>query len=146
MEEEDVVALLDDLLPFAHKMLRKHREFLPFGGYTKVDGTIVWEGAYDGEERPLSQDLIDMLHESHRQKAACDEIRACAVVYDIRTIPRGRSKKQDAICVDVDHVSGYSVHYIYPYKFSLFGNLVIEDDYAVQGAAGVFPQVSVSDA
>jgi len=141
-EVEDVEALLNDLLPFAHKMLVKNREFLPFGGYTKPDGTIVWEGAYDGDDLPLSQNLIDILHDSHRSLAARHEVKVCAVVYDIRTIPRGKSKKQDAICVAVDHLSGYSVHYIYPYKFNWLGKLIVEDDYAVEGDMAVFPRAN----
>src|SRR3546814_40230 len=63
---EELHRLVDDLLPFAEKMLREHKEFLPFGGHMKPDGEVVWEGAYNGEELPLSQDLIDMLHESNR--------------------------------------------------------------------------------
>jgi hypothetical protein len=139
VEEADGVALLGDLLPFVHKMLRKHRTFLPFGARMGSDGVIAWEGAYDGDEATPRQ-LIDMVHESHLAMAARQEIRACAVAYDIRTIPRGRSRKQDAICVTLDHATGFSVRCIYPYKLSLFGKLVIEDEYAVQGNADIFPQ------
>jgi hypothetical protein len=139
-QTEDIEALLNDLVPFAEKMLREHREFLPFGGHTKTDGEIVWDGAYDGEDRPLSQDLIDILNGSHRRLATGCKIRACAVVYDIRTIPPGRSKKQDAIFVSLDHLGGYSGHIIYPYKFTLLGKLVVEDAYANRGDAAIFPR------
>jgi hypothetical protein len=64
-DKADVEALMNDLLPFAEKMLREHKEFLPFGGHMKLDGTIVWEGAHDGREHPPSQDLIDLLLETH---------------------------------------------------------------------------------
>ena len=87
--EEDLHRLVDDLLPFAEKMLRKDRESLPFGGHVKASGEIVWEGAYDGDELPISQNLIDLLHETHKDMAKRHLIRACAVIYDVRTIPLG---------------------------------------------------------
>jgi hypothetical protein len=135
---EELHRLVDDLLPFAEKMLRQHREFLPFGGHVKADGEIVWEGAYNGDELPLSQDLIDLLHESHRKMAGQHLIRACAVVYDIRTIPPGKSKKQDAICAAADSRDGHSVQFVFPYRFSLFGKLVVEDGYTIPEGAGIF--------
>ncbi|GAB3092413.1 hypothetical protein [Lysobacter terrae] len=138
-QTEDIEALLNDLVPFAEKMLREHREFLPFGGQITTDGKIVWEGAYDGEDQPLSQDLIDILNDTHRRLASERDVRACAVVYDIRTIPPGYSKKQDAICVSLDHVEGYSGHIVYPYKFTLLGKLVVDEAYAVRGDASIFP-------
>lgn len=135
---EDLHRLVDDLLPFAEKMLRQHKEFLPFGGHMKPDGEIVWEGAYNGDELPLSQDLIDMLHESHRKMAAEHVIKACAVLYDIRTVPLGKSKKQDAICAAADSRDGRSVRFVFPYRISLFGKLIVEPGYMVPEGAGIF--------
>ncbi|KQY51924.1 hypothetical protein [Lysobacter sp. Root494] len=135
---EELHRLVDDLLPFAEKMLRQHREFLPFGGHVKADGEIVWEGAYNGEELPLSQDLIDLLHESHRKMASRHLIRACAVIYDIRAIPPGKLKEQDAICVAADSRDGHSVRFVFPYRFGLFSKLVVEDGYTIPEGAGIF--------
>jgi hypothetical protein len=135
---EELHRLVDDLLPFAEKMLRKHKEFLPFGGYMKPDGEIVWEGAYNGDELPLSQDLIDILHDSHRAMAEQHLIKACAVLYDIRTIPLGKSKKQDAICAAADSRDGRSVRFVFPYRFSLLGKLIVEDGYTLQDGVGIF--------
>ena len=135
---EDLHRLVDDLLPFAEKMLREHKEFLPFGGHMKPDGEIVWEGAYNGDDLPLSQDLIDILHDSHRVMAEQHLIKACAVLYDIRTIPPGKSKKQDAICAAADSRDGISVHFVFPYRFSLLGKLIVEDGYTVQDGVGIF--------
>ena len=136
--EEDLHRLVDDLLPFAEKMLREHREFLPFGGHMKPGGEIVWEGAYDGEELPSSQDLIDLLHESHRKLAGEHLIKACAVLYDIRTVPLGKTKKQDAICAAADSRDGRSVQFVFPYRISLFGKLSVEPGYMVPTGVGIF--------
>jgi len=138
----DLDALLDSLLPFAEKMLAVHQEFLPFGGRVELDGEIVWEGAQNEDEMPLSADLIAILHDKHRELALDRQIRACAVVYDIRVIPPGRSEKQDAICAAVDHAVGYSASIIYPYAFTLAGELAIEHGYQVEGRTSIFPRAN----
>ena len=139
-DKADVEALMNSLLPFAKKMLGEHREFFPFGGHMKSDGTVVWEGAHDGREQPPSQDLIDLLHRSHQKQAQLKSIRACATVYDIRTIPPNRTEKLDAIAVDLDHESGYSVVVIFPYSFTADGLLHVEPPFATKGKAAIFEQ------
>ncbi len=137
-DKVDVEALMNDLLPFAQKMLREHREFLPFGAHMKPDGVIVWESAYDGREHPPPQDLIDLLRDAHQEQARSKSIKACATVYDIRTIPPGRVEEQDAIAVNLDHESGYSVVVIFPYSFRADGQLFVEPPFANKGDAAIF--------
>jgi hypothetical protein len=135
----DGEAFLDALLPFAEQMLREHREFFPFGGSMKPDGEIVHESSHTGSEHPPSQELIDLLRQAHQKAAAERQIRACAIVYDIRTVPPGRSQKQDAIALAVDHCGGYSAVVIFPYSFGADGELAIEAPFAVQGERAIFP-------
>src|SRR2546426_1377236 len=99
MAHPDLDQLLNALLPFAQQMLSKHGEFYPFGSAMTTDGQIQAHGAYDGDEHPPSQQLIDLLTQAFRQQAAAGHIRAAAICYDIRTIPPGHSEKTDAICV-----------------------------------------------
>jgi hypothetical protein len=131
--------LLNSLLPFAEELLQKHREFFPFGGVVSPEGAVTHQAAYDGQEHPPSQVLIDLLHRAHGNQALQGEIRASAVVYDIRTVPPGRSEKQDAIAVAIDHVSGYSAVVIFPYSFNESDELLIDEPFAVQGAGSIFP-------
>jgi hypothetical protein len=130
--------LLDALLPFAEKMLQEHREFFPFGGSMASDGTITHEGASNGTEQPPSQELIDLLKQAHQRNASTGNLRACASVYDIRTIPPGRAEKQDAIAAAIDHVSGYSAIVIFPYSFDNSQTLRVERPFAVEGAHDIF--------
>lgn len=140
----DAEQLLGSLLPFAEKMLQEHHEFFPYGGHMEKDGKIVHDGAYDGTEHPPSQTLIDLLQQAFQQSARTQKLRTCAIVYDIRTIPPGRTEKQDAIAAAVDHVSGYSVVVIYPYTFDAQKKLQVEAPFATEGEYKIFgrPQIS----
>jgi hypothetical protein len=136
--------LLDALMPFAKQMLQQHQEFFPFGGRMAPDGTITHEGAYNGTEQPPSQELIDLLRQAHQKDARDQKLRACATIYDIRTVPPGRTEKQDAIAAAIDHVSGYSVVVIFPYTIDAEKKLQVEAPFAVKGASEIFtrPQPS----
>ncbi len=126
-------------MPFAEQMLQQHREFFPFGGRMALDGKITLEGAYNGTEQPPSQELIDLLRQAHQRDATSQTLCACATIYDIRTVPPGRTEKQDAIAAAIDHVSGYSAVVIFPYSFDTAQKLRVESPFAVEGAHDVFP-------
>jgi hypothetical protein len=66
------------------------------------------------------------------------EIKTCASVYDVRTIPPGRTDKQDTIAVALDHQSGYSVMVYFPYYFDSKGQLCVEAPFASKGEGTVF--------
>jgi hypothetical protein len=136
--KSDCEALLVEFRPFAEKMLRECGEFLPFGGRMKSDGTVVWEGASNGEEHPRSMDLIEILRLAHKKLALRDEIRAAAVVYDVRIVPPKCITKQDAIAVELDHRLGYSSVVYYPYTLSSDLELVLEPPFAQRGEGEIF--------
>jgi len=140
----DAEQLLDSLLPFAEKMLEQHQEFFPFGGHMTLDGEIVHDAAYDGTEKPPSQQLIDLLEQTFQRSAKEQKLRVCAIVYDIRTIPPRRTEKQDAIAASVDHASGYSVVVIYPYTFDAEKRLRVEAPFATEGSRKIFGPAQIS--
>lgn len=123
MAHPDLDQLLNAVLPFAQQMLAKHGEFYPFGSSMSTHGEIVSHGAYDGDEHPPSQQLIDLLTQAFRQEAAEGKIRAAAICYDVRTIPPGQSQKMDAICVSTEHQNGEAADVYLPYKKRWFGKI-----------------------
>ena len=123
MAHPDLDQLLNALLPFAQQMLAKHGEFYPFGSSMTTAGEIVAHGAYDGDEQPPSQQLIDILTQAFRQQAVSSQIRAAAICYDIRTIPPGQSEKTVAICVSAEHQNGEAADVCLPYKKCWFGKI-----------------------
>jgi len=116
---------MNALIPFAHQQLSKHREFYPFGGTMSVDGKITQSASSTGEQRPASQPLIDLLEKGFQDGAKRRLYKATAIIVDVRTIPPGKTEKQDAIEVRLDHVSGYSVKVLFSYAFSPKGDLQV---------------------
>src|SRR6266567_4747931 len=105
-QKQELESLLDAALPFAKQMLTNHGEFYPYGATIDHKGQISNVGGYTGDEHPKSTELIDLLKAAYRRDGETDKIMACALVYDIRTIPPGQTQKTDAVAVDLDHRDG----------------------------------------
>lgn len=130
--------LMNSLLTFAHKMLREHQEFYPFGGYMDRDGGIRWVGVNDPEtEHPKSEDMIVALESTFREMAEEKTCRAVAIVVDVRVKPPNSDIKSDAIQVSLDHVENYSVRVFFPYSF-VNEELVFADAFASRGDGLIF--------
>jgi hypothetical protein len=140
MAHPDLDNLLNAILPFAQQMLAKHGEFYPYGSTMTTDGQIVAQAAYDGDDRPPSQQLLDLMTQAFRQQAANGEIRAAGICYDVRTIPPGQTDKTDAIRVDLEHESGQSVSVFLPYKKGWFGKIQYGHLFATKRDAQFFVQ------
>lgn len=143
--KDDAQSLVDELLPFAKRMLGEYREFLPYGGHMRVDGEIVHEGATTGEERSKSQPLIDILRDAHREQARMGSIRAACIVYDMRIVPPKRTEKQDAIAFELDHRDDYSGVAVYPYTIDDSGAVCIETPFGFRGQGDIFPSYAINE-
>jgi hypothetical protein len=123
MAHPDLDELLNMLVPFAQQMLSKHGEFFPFGSAISIEGTVEANAAYDGDENPPSEQLIELLTQGFQQKAAANKIRAAAICYDVRIVPPGQTEKTDAICVSAEHQNGEAADIYIPYKKGWFGRI-----------------------
>lgn len=136
--KEESQQLMDALLPFAEEMLSKHGEFFPYGGAITKDGDIVNVAAGNGEEQPPSSELISMLHNAFKSAASNGNYRATALVYDVRIqLPSG--EKSDALAIELDHRSGYSVIVCLPYSLEE-GQIQYGQISASAGQGNVFHQ------
>jgi hypothetical protein len=136
---EECEELMNVVFPFAEQMLTKYHELYPFGGTMSIDGKIAQTASSTGEEHPASQPLIDLLERGFREGAKRRQLRATAIVVDVRTVPPGKKEKQDAVEVRLDHVSGYSVKVIFPYTFSSKGKPEFSPPFAVAGEGKIWP-------
>jgi len=138
MAHADLDALLNALLPFAKQMLERRGEFCPFGATMTSGGEIVAHGADAGKERPMSQELIDVLMQAFRRQAWAGEVRAIGICMDVKTIPPGQSEKTDAVCVCLEHHTGEAVEVFVPYRKGWLGRVQYGELFATPHAAEVF--------
>jgi len=129
--------LLNAALPFAEKMLSEHGAFYPYAYSMKLTGEIVSVAGYDGNDRPPSQAIIDLLQSSFKAEARAGIVKATAVVYDVWITDSHTGKKTDAIAVALDHRDNYSVIIKFPYLLSA-GKLTIGDPIAEAGSHSIF--------
>ena len=92
-QKEELEKLLSAAMPFAEQMLKTHGEFYPYGSTMDSRGKITQVGGYTGTEHPKSTELIDLLKAAFRSDAKAGKIAACALVYDIRTVPPGKKEQ-----------------------------------------------------
>jgi hypothetical protein len=129
---------MSSVVPFAEEMLARHREFYPFGGTMSASGEIAHMGGWTGDEHPPSEEIVALLEDGFREGAVQGRYKATALVVDVLVIPPGKSVKQDAIAVRLDHRDSYSVQVLFPYSFSSSGELLVEDPFAVKGEGRIF--------
>jgi len=138
MPKEELEELMNARLPFAQKMLSEHGEFYPYGGAINSSGDVVAIAAYDGDEHPPSQKLIDLLVELFRVEAKAGTYRATAIIFDVRVIPPKSGQKTDAIRIDLDHVDDLSLTLFLPYRIMEKGEVVYGEMFAQAGSAKIF--------
>jgi hypothetical protein len=115
MTHPDLENLMNAMLPFAQKMLAKRGQFYSYGSTMTIDGQVVAQAAYEGEQ-PTPEQLIHLMTQTFRQQAAEGKLRAAGICYDVLTVPPGKTQKTDAICVGLEHQSGQTVSVFLPYK------------------------------
>jgi len=80
---------------------------------------------------------VDLLRQRFRAAAADHKIIASALVYDVKTIPPGRSEKTDAVAIALDHRDNYSVEVYFPYSI-VAGQVQFEAPFGSKGRAEIF--------
>lgn len=123
--------LFDAVLPVAKQLLLENEEFFPFGEVMKPNGEQVHLSVSNGEERPKSSELIELLKSHYIESAKSKKIIASALVYDVMV------NGSDSIAIDLDHVSGYSVTVIVPYEL-VEAELIIGKMFSVKGKNTIF--------
>ena len=130
--------LLNALLPFAPQMLTKHGEFHPFGAYLNSTGETNLLAAYDADERPAAQTLIEMMVESLRKDAIEKGYQAVGICFDVLVIPQGRTNKSDAIQMTIEYADGEAVNVYLPYKKKWLGKIQYGTTFASSAESRVF--------
>ena len=143
--KQEAERLMNAILPLAERMLRQYGEFHPYGGYMKLDGTIVDVGADDPDtDHPKSKDSIYLLRSSFREMATVGQCKAVAIVFYVTANLPKSDRKVHAIQVCVDHADGYSAEIFFPYHSSN-KTVVYDEAFAQEGKHDIFARSKVVD-
>ncbi|MBO0723627.1 MAG: hypothetical protein J2P41_22575 [Blastocatellia bacterium] len=121
MAHPDLDTLLNPLLSLAQQVLAKRGAFIPFGASMKSNGDIAMVGGYLGEDQLEPVAIIELIVQGLQQDADMGKIRAAGVCIDMRVVPPGSTEKTDAICVQLEHISGECVDVYLPYRKGWLG-------------------------
>jgi len=142
MGREEGDKLLNALLPFAQQMLGKHGSFFPFGGFVDRSGEVGLLAAYDGEERPPSETLINTMVEGFKKEAPMKGHRAVGICFDVLIQLSGQTAKTDAIQIAIEYPDGEAVNVYLPYAKKWLGKIRYGEIVASRGEAKVFTNAS----
>lgn len=99
------------------KNAAEYGEFFPYGGALDIHGEAIAVSATDGQEQPLSSEVISLLKDGFKQGISSNKYRATALIYDVRvTLPTGQ--KKDAIAISLNHRDPYSITLMFPYQLT----------------------------
>jgi hypothetical protein len=138
--KDECEALISSVLPVAERMLIEHRALQPFGSTLSADDEIRQVGGWVAAEASSNPELIHEFEATFRDGAARGELKATALLQSMRAVPPGKVELEDAVSIRLDHRDDYSVVVTFPYRFSVAGELVIDEPFASEGEHGIFPR------
>jgi hypothetical protein len=114
---QDIERLLNAVFPFVDDLLVKYGEFYPVGAALKIDNTVAHIGTYDGDDHPISSDVISGLKAGLRSQEK--QYKAFVIFYDVKVTAPNTKAKSDAVAVLVEHIdSDEAWTFYYAYKLN----------------------------
>jgi hypothetical protein len=114
---QDYENLMNFLLPFAKKSLRKRGGFHPFGAAIRVDGSMEAVAGYDDKENPDADELLSLLIDGLKDRA--EELRAVGICRDVTVQIPGEPSEQNAVQICQDHSQGKPIDLFIMYRRGL---------------------------
>jgi hypothetical protein len=109
-------------------LLLEDDEYYPIAISINKNGDIKPIMYFDGNENPLSKDLIAKYHEILESKIKTLEIRAYAIAYDVTV--NIDNEKSDLIAIKIKHIESEEVIiYFYPYTLTRERQLTIGESW-----------------
>lgn len=134
----DFQALVDVLLPFAQKELRKHGGLYPFGAGMDLAGKV-------SVQHPRPEEIIKLLQDSFRRWAAEGGLRATGICEFVH-LTHESGAGTDAVKMTVEHHLGEAGAYYAPYRTRFMGGLSFREMFAVPVTATIFGVAPDADA
>jgi hypothetical protein len=140
--KSDEAIVFEFLSTWAINELKQGRSFTPLGISMELDGKFspVASAASNASEE------LSLITKRLRQRAAAGEIRAAAVVADVRVCPPGSEEKVDAIRIVVETSGGYAGHSYQVYYPEPDGRIRVEEPIVQKEKPLIFVTTSQSAA
>ncbi|OFX16478.1 MAG: hypothetical protein A2033_05300 [Bacteroidetes bacterium GWA2_31_9] len=111
-------------------LLLENEEYYPIATTININGELRPLLYDDGDENPLSSDLIEKFDEILEDKINQAEFRAFAIAYDVHVKRNIESEKTDAIAIKTWHIeSEETIIYFYTYKLTNNGIIKFDENW-----------------
>ena len=137
MKKEDCEALISIALRFGEVLLKKNKEFYPYGVVILSDDTVEFTAAYNDDVHPESQIVIDGLTKIHQNLAKEDKIKASVIAWDGRVTDE-EGNQTDAIMINLEYKDGDPIMAYLPYKFSFLKKVKFGQMQYAKGNKNIF--------
>ncbi len=126
----DKLSLINYSIKMIKELLLENAEYYPIATAIDLSGETKPIMYLDGNENPLSEDLITKYNEILETKIKNSEIRAFAIAYEVRVTRNNESEKIDAIAIKIKHIETEEVIiYFYPYTLTQERKLIMGDSW-----------------
>ena len=139
--------LLDYCMDFAKTMLNDAGDFYPFGAKLSLEGQVVAVGGHSGSEKPLPQDIYQLLIGAFVSEAQNGSIAGAALAANVNVPDQYESPTRDAIRVHVE-APGFARFIYVPYKVTRSGlfkkkiSVTLHEPFAVEVSSGFFQKAA----
>ncbi len=134
----EVEVLLNDLYPFAKKMLKTYGEFNPFGGYIDSTGGMVHASLDEIVAKETGKDKLNRLVDGLERIIVEKGARVCGFVVNVTLPCKNGIDREDAIRIFLEHEDGYCADVFYCYLLGASDDVSITRNYAQQGTPVFF--------
>lgn len=127
------------MFPFVDSLLVKYGEFFPVAAALTAEGRIATVATYDGNDRPLSDDVIRDLKKALKLGAEKGTYVAAVIFYDVWVVNPFDDKKTDAVVVHFENVWEAGAKRFYcPYILSKDSTLTYSQGWSNDGVKEIF--------
>jgi hypothetical protein len=115
---EDANEVLNACATYAKRMLRRYGQFAPFGYRMNLDGDVVLEVVAQHDMPPEPAMLLELLYGQLAERAKKGLLVAAGTASNVTLGKASDEGFVDAVMVEIEHRSGYSVQAYVPYRIT----------------------------
>lgn len=115
---EDANEVLNACVSYAKRMLRRYGEFAPFAYRMNLDGDVALETVAQHDMPPEPALLLELLYQQLGERARKDLLVAAGTASNVTMAERTAEGFTDAVMVEIEHRTGYSVRAFVAYKIT----------------------------